>query len=330
MATKPVDPLRSACKCGFRSKCENVDSTSHPHSVMDFRSSNYNDNCILAWDNTIRSNGKGDPVDHIVELWQVNIAVYRAILVFEQWESTKLWYEKASLECNLETFQLLKVVFNAPANLCLVPEGINRKKSDFLKGERKDDKNLFITEPLNEQAMKYYRVAAENQVLTFKELQRLFLETGNLMFWAVERILRQNLQDALNKEYGEQLDETGKFKAIPIWLGTRTDIKGRSLYRYNPKNKVVEKSSENFPTMKRILSYSQAASEEEILRKQYRMETKAKELKEKEETWLLKGNSGTTTKKNAEKIVEELPPLKAKILEGLKNGPSNKTNPKTK
>ncbi|KAI1179040.1 hypothetical protein F4777DRAFT_593017 [Nemania sp. FL0916] len=201
----PAHPFEglNPCICGYHKQC--IDAADHCLEVIKLRDSGYDGRCRVAWG---RVKKKG-AVDHIIELWEVRAAYFRAVRLLEKFKSVEDWADQLGSGAftndqkeklrwpkdkqeELVVLYNLRFFFNSEENLCLIDSDFNLAKNKFLD----QDKNPGASD-IRRQMQAYYLATADFRDAVLDMLTDEFNSTGQVLFWLVREYLQANYKDFL-------------------------------------------------------------------------------------------------------------------------------------
>ncbi|KAK6516381.1 hypothetical protein TWF506_006290 [Arthrobotrys conoides] len=227
MQTAKVDK----CICGYHKRClaaDGVKFNDHDLGIWDIRDTGYDNRCNLIYGQVPEDEQN---IDHIIELWQVKEAYFRALEFLTQFTSGRAWYDWDTLNNNRNsitvpdpnnvirdslyighnykqttvTLNSLNYIFNNPHNLCAIEKEFNSRKNKFLDkpmpiipGGALDnsvvgDETLGVTYGQTRlQLQAYYLATAEHRAATMNELQARYHQTGDIALFLIRCYLEQN------------------------------------------------------------------------------------------------------------------------------------------
>ncbi|KAI9743496.1 MAG: hypothetical protein M1818_002809 [Claussenomyces sp. TS43310] len=186
----------------------------HGLELIKLRDDGYNDRCKSMYGNPAPKAA----VDHIIELWEVKRAYYRAVRLLEGFNTGESWYitlnepqillsdhsgtdlknklYKPTQEWQrLEVLANLRFIFNSSGNLCLIDSKFNLDKNKFLDKARPVDLTDDAIEKTRCKLQAYYIATQELMDHTLGEVLKLFHVSGNVLYFVIWFLLHRNYVD---------------------------------------------------------------------------------------------------------------------------------------
>ncbi|KAF3219031.1 hypothetical protein TWF192_004956 [Orbilia oligospora] len=239
------------CVCGYHKRCMdgNGKAIDHGLTVWQLRDGGYAGRCNQIFD-LVPENMQA--ADHIIELWQVKEAYFRALQYLAQFDSAATWYvwdtetygdsittQDANAVRNrlylglgyghvLSTLHRLRRVFNDPENLCAIDKNFNLRKNKYLDqpvpiipGGEREEKILGDAKfgetymSTRRQLRSYYLATTVTRQNIMNRLQLIYHDTGDVALYLVKCYLEQNYRDFLSECPNEVIVATKMYPKDP-------------------------------------------------------------------------------------------------------------------
>ncbi|KAF3191473.1 hypothetical protein TWF788_006072 [Orbilia oligospora] len=200
------------CVCGYHKRCMdgNGKAIDHGLTVWQLRDGGYAGRCNQIFD-LVPENMQA--ADHIIELWQVKEAYFRALQYLAQFDSAATW---------------LRRVFNDPENLCAIDKNFNLRKNKYLDqpvpiipGGEREEKILGDAKfgetymSTRRQLRSYYLATTVTRQNIMNRLQLIYHDTGDVALYLVKCYLEQNYRDFLSECPNEVIVATKMYPKDP-------------------------------------------------------------------------------------------------------------------